>query len=256
MRIKLLGAHNSESQNTRCMCLLVDGILAIDAGSLTSSLTFEEQFSLKAVLLTHSHYDHIRDIPAFAINLFLGQKSTEIYTHQAVFDTLTQNFLNSPVYAAFHKLPEGQPAVNFQLVQPSHPFQIGEYSILGIPVNHSVPTLGFQVKDSRGRSFFYSGDTGNNAASVWKSISPDVLFIEVTGCNRWLELMEKTGHLTPALLKKDLLTIKQLKGTLPRVIAVHLNPHDEAEIKSELAALSGELAIQIEPAYEGMVIDL
>ena len=43
MKIKVLGAHNTESLNTRYMSLLVDDILAIDAGCLTSTLTFEEQ---------------------------------------------------------------------------------------------------------------------------------------------------------------------------------------------------------------------
>jgi len=46
------------------MSLLVDEELAIDAGSLASGLTFEEQARLSAVLLSHGHYDHVRDVPA------------------------------------------------------------------------------------------------------------------------------------------------------------------------------------------------
>lgn len=63
MRIRFLGAHNTETLTTRLSGLLVDQALALDAGSLTASLTLSQQLSLKGVLLTHQHYDHIRDIP-------------------------------------------------------------------------------------------------------------------------------------------------------------------------------------------------
>ncbi len=46
MNIRVLGAHNTESRTTRYMSLLVDGILALDAGGLTSSLSFNALFSV------------------------------------------------------------------------------------------------------------------------------------------------------------------------------------------------------------------
>ena len=62
MEIRILGAHNVESANTRLTSLLVDGVLAVDAGALTSSLTFAEQEKVSSILLTHCHYDHVRDV--------------------------------------------------------------------------------------------------------------------------------------------------------------------------------------------------
>ncbi len=78
MRIKLLGAHNTESLETRMSGLVIDDVLALDAGGLTSSLTLAAQQELKAVLVTHQHYDHIRDIPALAINLYASGKTIPI----------------------------------------------------------------------------------------------------------------------------------------------------------------------------------
>ena len=43
MHIRLLGAHQGESRTTGFISILVDDVLAIDAGSLTSTLTFAEQ---------------------------------------------------------------------------------------------------------------------------------------------------------------------------------------------------------------------
>ncbi len=256
MQIEVLGAHNTESKHTTCSCMLVDKVLAIDAGGLTSNLTFDEQVNLKAVLITHGHYDHIRDIPALAINLFLRQRSIEIYSHQAVFDAITQHFLSSQVYAEFHKLPEGKPAVNFRLQSAHQQFEIGEYNVLGLPVNHSIPALGYQVSGPNSRSFFYTGDTCDGLGPVWNTISPDVLFIEVTGCNRWLESVKSHGHLTPYLLKQELQSFRLIRGYLPRVIAVHMNPHDEPQIRSELSEISEELGTEIEPAYKGMLVEI
>ena len=65
MNIRILGAHNVESRTTRCISLLIDNTVAIDAGGLTSGLSISAQQRLKALLLTHQHYDHIRDIPDF-----------------------------------------------------------------------------------------------------------------------------------------------------------------------------------------------
>ena len=42
---------------------MVDQDLVIDAGAITSTLTPEEQSRIQALLLTHQHLDHIRDVP-------------------------------------------------------------------------------------------------------------------------------------------------------------------------------------------------
>ena len=68
MKIKVLGAHNAESKYTALTCLLIDDKLVLDAGSLTSKMSFARQEKIRAILLTHGHYDHIRDVPAFAFN--------------------------------------------------------------------------------------------------------------------------------------------------------------------------------------------
>ena len=51
MEIRILGAHNSESDTARLTSLLVDGTLAVDAGGLTSSLSFSEQAKVDNILL-------------------------------------------------------------------------------------------------------------------------------------------------------------------------------------------------------------
>jgi len=63
-------------------------------------------------------------------------------------------------------------------------------------------------------------------------------------------------HLTPNLLKEELIAFQKLKGYLPPVVLVHMNPRQEKEIEAEIAVLAKELDISITLAYEGMLLQL
>lgn len=256
MKIKVLGAHNTESRRTRCSCLLVDNTLVLDAGGLTSSLSFRDQMKIKAVLLTHGHYDHIRDIPAFAMNLFLRKNSVDIYTHQAAADNLLKYFLDGGIYPEFNKRPENAPTLRIQIIQEFEKLKIQDYSVLAVPVAHALPGIGFQITSSDGKSIFYTGDTGPGLSPTWERISPAVLFTELTAPNRWTEAMQKNGHLTPTSLQQELTSFRQIKGYLPRVICLHINPANEKEIRTEISSVSDFLGTPIEMAHEGMLVEV
>lgn len=256
MNIRFLGAHNTESRDTRMACLLIDDVLALDAGGLTSTLPFPAQLGLKAVLLTHYHYDHIRDIPAVAMNFFLNSASINVCSTQAVHDALVSHLLNGHLYPKFTESPTSRPAVSFTEVQPHRPVQIAGYGVLAVPVNHAGHGVGYQVTSAGGKAVFYTGDTGPGLADCWKAVSPDLLVIEVTASNRYEEWAPGSGHLTPSLLARELTDFRRLKGYLPPVVAVHMNPALEKEIAPELAALAGDLGAPITLAREGMQLEL
>ena len=111
MKIRFLGAHNTETSNVGLMCLLLDESVALDTGSLTSKLSLEQQLALKAALITHPHYDHFRDLPMLGMNLFLNEGKIKVYGSQAVRDTLAQHVLDALV-------PGGFGAVGLLLLSP------------------------------------------------------------------------------------------------------------------------------------------
>ncbi len=256
MKIKVLGAHNSESKKTRHTCLLVDGVLALDAGGLTSSLSFSNQMKIKAVLLTHAHYDHMRDIPALAMNLFLRKKSVAVYTHEAAAEVLDRYLLDGRIYSQFQQKPPDDPTLKISTVESLKPFILEGYSILPAPVNHALPSLGYQITDREAKSLFYTGDTGPGLSATWERISPQVLFIEVTASNRWEAAMNHSGHMTPALLGQEMAVYRRIRGCLPRIYAVHLNAAAEGEIRSELDEVQQSLGIPIHMAREGLQIEV
>jgi ribonuclease BN (tRNA processing enzyme) len=256
MDIRILGAHNCESRSSKYTSLLIDDTLAIDAGGLTSSLSFEAQRKLKTILLTHQHYDHIRDIPVIAMNLYIQEKTIKIYSTQPVYDVLSGYLLDGKLYPKFLEWPGQEPTVKFTIIQPDKPEYIAGYHILAVPVNHSVPAVGYEITSPDGKIVFYTGDTGPGLTNCWQSISPQLILFELTAPNKYEEFARQAGHLTPSLLAQELVSFRELKGYLPQVILVHINPDLEKDINNEVATIAQDLEHPITLGYEGMRLQL
>ena len=74
--------------------------------------------------------------------------------------------------------------------------------------------------------------------------------------DRYEVFARESGHLTPNLLKQELTTFQELKGYLPQVVVVHMNPYLEKEIEAEIAAVAKAINNSINLGYEGMQLHL
>jgi hypothetical protein len=83
-----------------------------------------------------------------------------------------------------------------------------------------------------------------------------LLIIELTAPDRFEQSVGSSKHMTPRLLKRELLDFKNLKGYVPQVLTVHMNPILEDEIAEEISAVAGSLNASITLAEEGMKITL
>lgn len=256
MDIQVLGAHNLETQSSKFVSLLIDDALVIDAGGLTSSLSFEAQQRLKAILLTHQHYDHTRDIPALGMNLFFQRSTVEVYSTQPVYDALATHIFDGGLYPNFLERPNDNPAIKFVVLEAYRPVQFEGYSILALPVNHTVPAVGYQVTSPDGKTVFHTGDTGPGLADCWQHTSPQLLITEVSGTDQYKDWAAQVGHLTPCLLKQELTNFRELKGYLPQVLLIHMTPFLEKEIESEISTVAADLNASITLACEGMKLHL
>jgi ribonuclease BN (tRNA processing enzyme) len=110
------------------------------------------------------------------------------------------------------------------------------YSVTPISVNHTVPAVGYLVEGKKDKRFFYTGDTGPTALT-WKKIKNkkiNCLIIDVSFPNKMSSLAIKTGHLTPDLLRKEILQI----SPMPELICItHPKPQYFSTIKRELQQL-------------------
>lgn len=256
MKIRILGAHNIETNKTGSECILIDDILAVDAGALTSHLSITQQQNLKAVLLTHQHLDHVRDIPILGMSLFSLKSSLEIYTTKPVYEALTTHLLNNIVFPNWAERPPEKPVFHFNILEPGKLASIASYGVLPITVNHAVPTVGYEIMSYDGKKVFITGDTGPGLEDCWKQINPNLLLVETTVLNDNEAAARRVGHLTPFYLFKELESFRTIKGYLPKVVLVHLDPLIEKELKAEIREVEKALSIKIRFGREGMKIKI
>ena len=251
MIVRFLGTHNAESSNTRLVSFLIDDVLAVDAGSLASELSFPEQEKIRAILLSHGHYDHIRGVPAFAFNN--SHHATKVFATQQTLEILCSHLIDGVIYPKFSESTSflGKPALELRTLEPLKAEDIEGYRVLAIPVNHGVDAVGFEITSKDGKKIFYTGDTGPGLLSLWEHVSPHLLIADVTFPNRFENVAKDARHLCPALLKRELIEFRRVKGYLPRVILIHLSPKFEEEIRGEAQGMATELGVSIGIACEG-----
>jgi ribonuclease BN (tRNA processing enzyme) len=254
MEIRVLGAHNSETTTTSCVSLIIDGRLALEAGGLTSRLTWEEQGKLDAIVITHNHLDHVRDIPTIALNFYRRSASIDIYSTAHVCASIKEHMLNKEMYPEFHIIPEKNPTVSFQELEPLGLQWIDGHAVLPVPVKHDGEAVGYLISDKKDKSVFFTGDTGPGLAECWEHVSPHLLIIDVTMSNELEDFARQTGHLTPRLLEEELTSFRDLKGYLPAVLAIHMDASQESDIRAELHDVEKHLRANINMAHEEMCL--
>jgi ribonuclease BN (tRNA processing enzyme) len=255
LHLRVLGAHNAETESTRLVCLLLDGTLALDAGALTSNLSAEAQRALAGVLITHAHFDHVRDLPALGINVY-RQGTLDVHGPPAALDAVASHLLNGVIYARYNETPSPDaPALRFHAVSAGDEFEVGRYRVLALGAEHTLPALAYYVAGPDDRALLYSGDTGPGAARNWsRAPVPDLLVAECTLPNVFERYALESGHLTPRLLGDELRGVREAWGKLPPVLLVHMNPLTEALLADDVQRLAAELDTALNLASEGMEI--
>ena len=239
-----------ESLETRLSSHLVDGVLALDAGSLSRSLSFEKQSKLKAILISHRHFDHIRDLLPLGFTFLENKSKIDIYGMDDTIEHIQKTLMVGNIFPDFTNWPTKEKApYRMPTINHYEKYGILNYSIKAFPVPHAVPASAFEVSDGNA-TLFYTGDTGEGLSRCWKVSNPDVLLTEVTFGNSNLDIAKLSGHLTPSILKKELLEFQRVNKRMPSVIVTHLNPSWEIQIREELKHVAEDLEIDLAIAKE------
>lgn len=223
--------------------MLVTPSTIIDTGSIMSSLDINQLLAIRHVIISHSHFDHIKNLPIFAdFMLSLGNHSFTVYTTENIMEQVEEHIFNDLIWPDFTKLPtKKNPTIKFQPVRFDEPFTIEGTEFLPIEVNHVVESLGFIIKHG-GKSIAYSGDTGiceNFVNHINDDPSIKTICWETSFPNRLENLATASKHLTPSQLAGELTKINRHCD----IHTFHLKPNLEDEIIADIKNIDSPMKI-------------
>ncbi len=237
MRIQVLGGYGGESLECRMTCLLINGRVALDAGSLSQALSVERQVEVHTILLSHSHMDHTNSLPFFIENVYgKTDKAIDIYGSTATVYAIRKYLFNNATWPDFTRLPNHLlPAMRFHELESEVPVVIDGVTFTPIPVSHTVPTHGFLIEQN-GSAVLWSSDTGPTQR-FWEvaNRTPNLraVCIDTSFDNSLQPIADVSLHLTPQTLQAEL---RKLERKVP-ILLHHLKPPCVDKIHEEIRKL-------------------
>lgn len=243
MKIQLLPStfdqQGRATQEQRLTCYLIDDCVAIDAGSIALSISQEQRNTVRDIIVTHPHMDHIASLPIFIDDLFgFLESPVRIHATEEVINLLERDIFNWTVYPRFSELKnERGPVMEYVPFRVGVEFEVAHLRVTTVNVNHIVPTVGMIVTDGK-TTIAFSSDTAETE-DFWTLVNStphiDALLIEASFPNAMAELAEASRHFTPESLKREL---GKLDHNGLDILTVHLKPAYREKVARELKALA------------------
>jgi 3',5'-cyclic-nucleotide phosphodiesterase len=240
--LRVIGCHGGETPKHRTSAFVLDERIAIDAGSLTSGMELDAQCALDAVLVSHAHLDHVRDLATIADNrLQNGAAPLVVAGTKATIRVLQKHFFNDLLWPDFSRLPSvKKAAIKYLELKPEKRVVIAGYEVNAVEVSHTIDTCAFTVRGKDG-VLAYSGDTGPTDR-LWEVLRETeglkALLMEVSFPNAEHALARASGHHTPETLGKDMKKLGAAARELPTLL-YHIKPTFQATVERECARLKG-----------------
>lgn len=238
MQVMALGCYGSELPGYRLTGYLVNDSALVDAGTVTSVLTLEQQLGIDYIFVTHPHLDHIRDVSLLADNV-IGRrtKPVVIVSIPQVLHELKAHLLNNAIWPDFTIIPSiHKPILRLQPIHVEEPTKFGNLTVTAFEVNHTIAAVGYLVSNGSS-SFFFSGDTGP-LTNLWSGLAREkdlkAVILESSFPNKMKELARVSGHLTPEMAGKEL---EKIARSDLRYLITHIKSANLVEMQKELKDL-------------------
>ncbi|MGB5791550.1 HD domain-containing phosphohydrolase [Poseidonibacter sp.] len=191
--------------------------------------------------LTHSHADHITDLPFIVEGFF--EKRTEpltIYASKETIDSLKMHTFNNQIWPDFSKinlLNSDKKSLVFKEIKIDETITINKYEIKAINAIHIPGAFGFVIIKDDIDGYLISGDTYLNEELVEEINNNPKIKLLITECsfpNKMAKLAYDSQHLTPSLLAQNL---QNLKRTDIQIFIYHLKHIYEEQMQEEIKEL-------------------
>lgn len=212
--IEFLGTGGTRTPSQGTTCLQVSDHCVIDAGNLINSFG-NDVFTIEHIFLTHSHLDHIIDIP-FLADLFVTQRaiSLKIYGLKPTLDDLRQFIFNHRIWPNFEEITLiGHTDKTIELIELDleTPYPVDDITLTPFKTDHTEGSCGYII-EKNGSAILFTADT-YRCNRIWELLderpSIHTLIVEVSFPSTYEQLAYDSKHLTPALLADELKKCKR-----------------------------------------------
>jgi glyoxylase-like metal-dependent hydrolase (beta-lactamase superfamily II) len=234
MQIRVLGASGGCAPGAFPSCYLLNGTVAVDAGAIATQLTLDEQYRVTDVLMTHSHLDHVRDLPLLLINGDRTKRPLRILSIKETLDAVKAHLFNREMWFEAFTIPI--PLILSIELELGKTADVGGMKVTGFPLHHTVASTGWLVDDGEA-AVFIAGDTDQEdcLVPVVKAAGNRLraVFLEASFADEQVAFAKLTAHLTPAGVAR---AAKALPPGVP-LFVTHMKPGHEDRIEAQLRAV-------------------
>ncbi len=223
-----------KNRRRRCSILVADGdttVLVDTSPDLREQLLDADVDDLDAVIWTHDHADQTHGIDELRVLAIRHRRRVVTWGDKATLDSLGAKF----GYCFAQPADSWYPAI-LESNEITGPFTIGDLEIVPIEQDHgSMPSLGLRF-----------GPVGYSNDCV---TLPEAAFAALAGIRVWIvDALRYRPHPTHAHLERTLEWIARLKPERAIITNMHVD--------LDYHTLKRELPPGVEPAYDGMVIEV
>jgi len=234
MRVELFSIHGCPGHPGTT--LLIDGILAVDAGVLGLNRRVEELAAVRHVLLTHAHHDHIAGLPIFLDTVY-GYDNTPptIHASDSTLAALRAYIFNNQIMPDFVSMSAVMtPFLKLNAIAANVTLMLDDYRVTPFPVDHSIPTFGYLIESANsGSAVAIVTDTlPINWAAIAAMPNLKAVFLEASFPDRYAELAHVSKHYTVS----QFLEAARLLPLGVQVIPMHLKPRFAEELLATIRA--------------------
>lgn len=238
--IEFLGTSGTKTPTEGTTCLRVSKHCVIDAGNLIQGLG-NQLFTIEHIFLTHSHLDHIVDIP-FAADLFVTKQKEplKIYGLKETLFDLRQFIFNHRIWPNFEEInliENNAKTIEFIEIYLDQPYHVDGITLTPFKTNHTDGSCGYLIEKDR-HGILFTADT-YRCSKIWELLdhNPHIhsLVIDVSFPSKYNKLAQDSKHLTPAILAEE---ISRSKRHDFHIYPMHLKTLFIQEITEELNRLN------------------
>jgi phosphoribosyl 1,2-cyclic phosphate phosphodiesterase len=211
-----------------------DQNFVIDSGpDFRQQMLREEVSSLRAVIYTHEHKDHVAGMDDVRSFNYLDKRDMELFCTGAVAETLKREFH----YAFGENLYPGVPRVKINLIE-NKPFQLPDGPLITpiLGYHYKMPVFGYRIGD-----FAYMTDVKTIPTKELRKLEGVHTLI--------LDCLREEPHISHLNLEEALDIINYLKPK--RSYLTHIS-----HLFGTHKQIQRKLPLSVSPAFDGLTIDL